>query len=149
MKVLIAVDASAGAEKCCKWYFETIHKPENEVYIFSHAKKPDIPNSAFGGVAVLLAEEVQRTIIEHDCAVKELEDKYIELTKNEPGKITVTVETRGGSPGSSIVEKAGQLGVDVIVTGSRGLGTVRRTILGSVSDYVLHHAKIPVLVCHN
>ena len=31
--------------------------------------------------------------------------------------------------------------------GTRGLGTVRRTILGSVSDYVLHHAHCPVCIC--
>lgn len=31
--------------------------------------------------------------------------------------------------------------------GSRGLGTIRRTILGSVSDYVVHHANVPVVVC--
>ena len=36
--------------------------------------------------------------------------------------------------------------VDLIVTGSRGLGTARRTILGSVSDYVVHHTSCPVCV---
>ena len=35
----------------------------------------------------------------------------------------------------------------MIVMGTRGLGTVRRTILGSVSDYVLHHAHCPVIIC--
>ena len=34
-----------------------------------------------------------------------------------------------------------------IVMGSRGKGTLRRTFMGSVSDYVVHHASVPVLVC--
>jgi len=35
----------------------------------------------------------------------------------------------------------------LIVMGTRGLGKVRRTIMGSVSDYVVHHAHCPVIVC--
>ena len=35
---------------------------------------------------------------------------------------------------------------NLIVMGSRGMGTLRRTFLGSVSDYCVHHAHIPVVV---
>ena len=55
------------------------------------------------------------------------------------------------SPGHSIVHYAKEKEADCIVIGCRGQGTVRRTLLGSVSDYVIHHAKIPVIVvppCH-
>ncbi len=37
----------------------------------------------------------------------------------------------------------------MIVTGSRGMGKVRRTILGSVSDYLVHHSICPVVVCRH
>ena len=30
--------------------------------------------------------------------------------------------------------------------GSRGLNTLRRTFMGSVSDYVLHHVHVPVMI---
>ena len=33
-----------------------------------------------------------------------------------------------------------------IIMGSRGVGTLRRTFLGSVSDYIVHHSHIPVAV---
>lgn len=33
-----------------------------------------------------MAEEVQRTIVEHELKLKELEDKYIELSKDKPVK---------------------------------------------------------------
>ena len=49
-------------------------------------------------------------------------------------------------PGRTIVDKAVEESVDFIVIGARGLGKVRRTILGSVSDYIVHHSKVPVTV---
>ena len=52
-----------------------------------------------------------------------------------------------GAPGESIVKAAEEQDVDIIVVGSRGQGTLRRTILGSISDYVIHHAHVPVLIC--
>ena len=35
---------------------------------------------------------------------------------------------------------------DMIVMGNRGLGTLRRTFLGSVSDYVVHHSGVAVMI---
>ena len=52
----------------------------------------------------------------------------------------------GKPAGSVICTEAKTENVDLIVTGSRGLSTARRTILGSVSDYVVHHTQCPVCV---
>lgn len=54
------------------------------------------------------------------------------------------VET--GSPGEAICKAAERNGADFIVVGSRGLNAIRRTFLGSVSDYVAHHAHLPVSI---
>lgn len=51
-----------------------------------------------------------------------------------------------GDPGEEIVERASEVEASLVVTGTRGLGVIRRTVLGSVSQYVLHHSKVPVAI---
>lgn len=72
----------------------------------------------------------------------------ISLRKRQPSfQMTgEVVRIQGGDPGHQIVEKTKEMNVDFLVTGSRGLGKLRRTLMGSVSDYLVHHARIPVMV---
>ncbi len=51
-----------------------------------------------------------------------------------------------GSPASAIVDVAEDIGSDLIVMGSRGLGLVKGVLLGSVSQYVVENAKCAVMV---
>jgi nucleotide-binding universal stress UspA family protein len=41
---------------------------------------------------------------------------------------------------------AEELGAGLIVMGSRGLGGIRRALMGSVSEKVVRHAHCPVMV---
>lgn len=63
---------------------------------------------------------------------------------------TAGIETQSlilkGDPGHSVVSIAEEQGCDLIVMGSRQKGMVRRFLLGSVSNYVIHHSKCPVLI---
>jgi len=51
-----------------------------------------------------------------------------------------------GRPDAEKLKLAEELGVDLIVVGSRGLGPLKRVLMGSVSESVLHHAHASVLV---
>src|SRR5215207_190805 len=46
----------------------------------------------------------------------------------------------------ALAEEIGARGARLIVVGSRGLGGLKRALLGSVSDSVVRHARCPVLV---
>ena len=50
-------------------------------------------------------------------------------------------------PGEAIVRVAHNKDATMVVMGTRGLGVIRRTFIGSVSDYVVQHAHCPVIVC--
>jgi nucleotide-binding universal stress UspA family protein len=58
---------------------------------------------------------------------------------------TTTYVAAVGRPAQEILKVAKRRHCDVIVMGSRGLGGIRKLLLGSTTDHVVHHASIPVL----
>ena len=57
--------------------------------------------------------------------------------------------TREGHCGKEICELAANENAELIVTGAKGRSTIERTLLGSTSDYVAHHAPCSVLVARS
>ncbi|MEL6912525.1 MAG: universal stress protein [Cyanobacteria bacterium J06643_13] len=51
-----------------------------------------------------------------------------------------------GNPGQTICDRAKSWSADLIIIGSRGLTGVKEMFLGSVSNYVTHHAPCSVLI---
>jgi nucleotide-binding universal stress UspA family protein len=70
----------------------------------------------------------------------------LERTARALGTTNVETSVERGSPGTVLCERAEALNADVVVVGSRGRGAIRRVLLGSVSNYVVHNAPCPVLV---
>ncbi|MGA3191572.1 MAG: universal stress protein [Candidatus Bathyarchaeia archaeon] len=64
----------------------------------------------------------------------------------EKRKLTADRRLEYGVPSDVIVDVAEKGNHDLIVLGSRGLGTVKRFLLGSVSDDVSYKAKCSVLI---
>jgi nucleotide-binding universal stress UspA family protein len=56
---------------------------------------------------------------------------------------------REGHCGKEICELASNENAELIVTGAKGRSTIERTLLGSTSDYVAHHAPCSVLVARS
>lgn len=137
--VAIAVDSSDYSEQAFDWYKEHVyHEGDQLVLIHSHELQSPVL------LETIATEGWKHEVEKHDQFIKDLGKKY--RRKCKPLKIEAKIIVEPGPPGQVICRVALEQDATLIVMGCRGEGTVRRTILGSVSDYVIHHTHIPVLV---
>ena len=73
-------------------------------------------------------------------------DKFRSVCVQNSIKYCVFSEMKVESVGKMICEIASRHGASCIIVGPRGLGTIKRTIYGSVSDHLLHNAHIPLVI---
>jgi nucleotide-binding universal stress UspA family protein len=59
-----------------------------------------------------------------------------------------TIQVENEQPYKAIIATAADRGCDLIVMASHGRSGLSAVVLGSVTNKVLTHTKIPVLVCH-
>jgi nucleotide-binding universal stress UspA family protein len=94
----------------------------------------------------LYSEELKQSVREQaEDDVGAFLDEQVGWIEARGGKVEDT-HTAVGRPDAEIVGLAEELGAGMTVVGSRGLGCVRRALVGSVSDSVVRHAHGPVLV---
>jgi len=58
-------------------------------------------------------------------------------------KAFIHIDTK---PGPAIIQAIKDHKANMVIMGNRGVGVLKRTFLGSVSDHVIHHSHIPVVV---
>ena len=61
-------------------------------------------------------------------------------------KVEFESEVASGDPAHTIVDIAERYGCDLIIMGARGTSALRSALLGSVSNEVLHAARVPVMI---
>ncbi|XP_062576252.1 uncharacterized protein LOC134238149 [Saccostrea cucullata] len=146
-KVVIAMDGSYHSGFAFQWYVDNLRRPNDYVYlVHSIERLRHEPFSTAMGTADVQA--ICKVLEEEETAEKTLVDKLNQLIKEN--QLNGEVKTgSGGKPGEVIMKIAGEVNADTIVCGSRGHGKLRRTMLGVVSDYIVHHSEVPVTVCRH
>ncbi|GIW21507.1 MAG: universal stress protein [Candidatus Sericytochromatia bacterium] len=144
-KILLPIDGSENSKKATNYVLELSKKFNSKVYVLNSYEMPAIAMAPPAG-----AVSHYRLNAEIEQNLKEYSQKIL----NECAKIfkdnNIDVETimLKGEPGPKIVETAEQYNCDLVVIGNRGLGSVKSILLGSVSNYVVHHIKFPILLIH-
>ncbi|KAH3835598.1 hypothetical protein DPMN_108952 [Dreissena polymorpha] len=149
--ILVAMDGSKHAIHAFEWYVQNVYTETDNV-IIAHCAERRFPNPPSALIARTdldtsrfeYRKNIQDMMKDYDDQVKEVFKTIDHLAKKY--NIKHILEFYHEPPVVSIIMAAEKHNADMIISGSRGNGTIRRTILGSVSDYIVHHSNVPVCI---
>ncbi|NHN28435.1 universal stress protein [Paenibacillus agricola] len=78
--------------------------------------------------------------------IEQAKEVIDEAKASIPPNLPVKYVLLQGPPAATILQYAEEKQHDLLITGSRGLSTIREFFLGSVSHYIVQHAKVPVMI---
>jgi len=133
-KLLVAVDHSKATEHVLSAARDLASLSHGEVWVLHLREREVMPRAG-----LIEKETIDEAQAEVDRAVEE-------LTKAGIKAHGVVRSTIYGYAAREIVEDAKNLGVGVIIMGTRGRGDLAGLVMGSTAHKVLHLADRPVLV---
>ncbi|CAH8664844.1 unnamed protein product [Dicrocoelium dendriticum] len=144
--ILMPVDGSEHSERAFMWYLDNIMKPGDGLYL-THIVEPLSPgmNYSLASKSPAMKEDFTRHINELVDTGRSLKSKFLSRCESQQLQARFSIHV-GTKPGEHIVRLAQDQNAHMIIIGNRGIGSMKRALLGSVSDYVLHNAKVPVVV---
>ncbi|KAI9361142.1 hypothetical protein DFJ73DRAFT_773497 [Zopfochytrium polystomum] len=143
--LLVAVDPSSHSAAALAWAVANIVRPADDKIVLATVRPSvDLRGAYVGSLVVPGFKDADEALR------KESHDLLLKLAKTLPAeKYNVHGVALRGDPREELLFAATDLNADILVVGSRGLGPLRRTLLGSVSDYLVRHAEIPVIVARD
>ncbi len=136
-QILVATDGSEEATLAAKTAAELAQRSYSELHLVSVAAEYSSHYDVHKPGSV---ESLRRR-------AQEVLDDQVKTIEQSGGKVARKhVRASQRHPSDEIVRVAEEIGADLMVMGSRGLGGVRRALMGSVSDSVVRHAHCSVLV---
>jgi nucleotide-binding universal stress UspA family protein len=139
-KILLATDGSKEASLAARTAVDLADKTDSELHVAFVLRTQDAPDYGTMGFSTDKAheEEIKRM-------GQRLLDEQVKRVE-EAGGTVAGAHFRMARPDQGILAIGEDLDAGLIVLGSRGLGGVKRALMGSVSDSVVRHAHCPVLV---
>jgi nucleotide-binding universal stress UspA family protein len=137
MRIIVGVDGSLGAQGALDWAMEEARLrrcPVTALLAYGFYGRPDEVQAAAGGFG---PEELER-------AAREVLAKSTVAALAAPGGAALQEQVSAEEPVKALLDAV--QADDLLVLGARGLGAMRRFLLGSVSIHCVNHADSPVVV---
>ncbi len=133
-KIMVAVDGSKNSLRAGKLAINIAKKSGSQLIVVSVIVRPSY-----------MVNGPQYFPAARRMWHKKWDDNVLNLARSEDVKASARI-LQSASVVKSLLDFASSKKVDLIVVGTRGLGTFKRLLIGSVSSAVVNHAACAVLV---
>ncbi len=145
LNILVAVDGSEGSQRALDAAAKLANASKAAAVTVLFSKELRFPLVALTG---LPGVQVEADLPAMQAEMEQVAKRALDKAKDALAKQGVKPALRSawGPPADIICKTAQDERFDLVVIGHRGLGQMAGALLGSVSDRVVHHSKVPVLV---
>ena len=135
--ILVPVDGSGSSRRAAETAIELARASEARIeYLYAADLKDTLSQAGQDSRAQ------HHSVLE--MAVEEGRQILNDMLEMTPADVPARGRCVSGDPAKAIMRSLEEDGCDMVVMGTRGLGALQAAFLGSVSSYVLLHAKCPV-----
>ena len=147
-KILVATDASAASNRALEMAAQLAELHKAELFIIHVIRDMQIPYE-IKEIPELESQQIESFNEAREKIMRKIAENVLKVAREKVEKIGVkevqtTIGT--GDPATSILDLAKRREIDMIVIGTRGLGKLKGTLLGSVSRKVTNNAETSCLI---
>jgi nucleotide-binding universal stress UspA family protein len=138
MKILLPLDGSEPALEAVRYALRLVHEGLRAQFVIANVQEPTYLYEMVLAPDADVLERVSGAAGAHSLEAGEalLKAAGVEYER----------EVASGDPAHTLVDIVERYGCDAVIMGARGMGRLRRAMLGSVSHEMLHAAPVPVTI---
>ncbi|KAG6398631.1 hypothetical protein SASPL_140098 [Salvia splendens] len=160
IRIGVAVDFSPCSKKALKWAVDNVARSGDHLILISVSPEGNyeegemqlweatgsLGDDVFRKALIPLSEFSEPHLMKKYGVSPDAETLDIVSTAARQHGIIVVLKIYWGDAREKLVEAVDNIPLDSIVIGNRGLGKLKRAIMGSVSNFVVNNASCPVTV---
>ncbi|KAJ2079007.1 hypothetical protein H4R24_004071 [Coemansia sp. RSA 988] len=168
--IVIAVDEGSNSDTVVNWAAERVLRRRKDLVVLVNVQPESRPwKAGLGGDGLKntrpLDEDADRTVMGasssssmHIDARSQIDEEAKERCRSILSPYAEQLQRDGfvvkgvcliGNPKEVLVASSNVKKPTMIIMGTHGRGSIKRFLMGSVAEYVLHHSTIPVLIVPN
>ncbi|GJP49654.1 hypothetical protein CLOM_g8837 [Closterium sp. NIES-68] len=144
--ILMALDCSDSSWAALRWALENVVRPPHDRLVLMSAVAPVVSYTGMTGRPGMHLSDSFVKDESHRRRSSALALLNRARSACAEHQVQAEVRVHTGDARTAVVELASEVGADLVIVGSRGHGPLQRLLLGSVSEYCVHHCTMPVLV---